>query len=521
MAPLSTKKLTLIPTATFIFLLLLSSPCAPFVHSDFAGLESLKVSPSEFIGSVRKVGNVLQKVISSLKSESFSFGNDNNYFGLCDAISTCLDLLDLVADDLSWSISAVQSPQGKHNSTGNLSSDLRTWLSAALANADTCMDGFEGSNGNVRGLISTGIDQAKSLLQKILTQVKPVNLDKCSRSRSRNSIPSWIEPGDKKLLQTKEVGVDAVVAADGTANFTTVMDAVHAAPMYSMKRYVIYIKKGVYTEKVEINKNKWNLVMIGDGMDDTVITGNLSYTTNLTTFKTATFGVNGRGFIARDISFRNTAGPKRKQAVALRSNSDLSVFYRCGIYGYQDSLYAHSLRQFYRDCKISGTVDFIFGHANAVFQNCTILVKKGLPKQKNTITAQGEIDPTRSSGFSIQFCNISADYDLLPYVNTTSTYLGRPWKPYSRTIFMQSNISGVLSPEGWLEWNGSLYLDTLYYAEYNNYGPGARLENRVKWPGYHVINDSSKAFNFTVANMILGDLWLPSTGVRFTPGFGN
>ncbi|TKY72932.1 Pectinesterase/pectinesterase inhibitor PPE8B [Spatholobus suberectus] len=508
MALFPTKQLTPIPAATFIFfLLLLVSPCAPFVRSDFV---SLKVSPSEFIGSVRTVDDVLQNVTSTLKSE---FSNVNNDFRVSDAISACLDLLDLSTDELSWSISAVESPQGKHNSTGNLSSDLRTWLSAALANTDTCMDGFEGSSGNVKGLISTGIDQANWLLQKILTQVKNPVLDYFTGSRSsRGKFPSWVDAGDKMLLQRNGVQADAVVATDGTANFTKVMDAVQAAPEYTMKRYVIYIKKGVYNENVEINKKKWNLVMIGDGMDATVITGNLSRTENLTTFRTATFAVNGRGFIARDISFRNTAGPERNQAVALRSNSDLSVFYRCGVSGYQDSLYAHSLRQFYRECKISGTVDFIFGHASAVFQNCSLLVKKGLPNQKNTITAQGKTDPTKPSGFSIQFCNISADYDLLPSVNTTSTYLGRPWKAYSTTIFMQSYISDVLRPEGWLEWNGSLYLDTLYYSEYNNYGPGAKLDNRVKWPGYHMINDSSQALNFTVANLIFGNLWLPSTG---------
>ncbi|TKY72934.1 Pectinesterase/pectinesterase inhibitor PPE8B [Spatholobus suberectus] len=227
---------------------------------------------------------------------------------------------------------------GNHNGTGNLSSDLRTWLSAALANIDTCIDGFEGTSGNVQGSIATGIDQAKWLLQKLVSQVKPV-LDDFTRSRGK--FPSWVEAGEKMLLQGNGVRADAVVAADGTANFTKVMDAVQAAPEYTMKRYVIYIKKGVYNENVEINKKKWNLVMIGDGIDATVISGNLSYK-NLTTFKTATFAVNGRGFIARDISFINTAGPERNQAVALRSDSDLSVFYRCGIFCYQDSLYAHS-----------------------------------------------------------------------------------------------------------------------------------------------------------------------------------
>ncbi|KAK7355917.1 hypothetical protein VNO80_15181 [Phaseolus coccineus] len=95
------------------------------------------------------------------------------------------------------------------------------------------------------------------------------------------------------------------------------------------------------------------------------------------------------GIIARDITFQNTAGPEKPQVVALRSDSDLSVFYRCGIFGYQYSLYTHTMRQFYRECRISGTVDFIFGDATAIFQNCIIEVRKGLPNQKNTITAQG------------------------------------------------------------------------------------------------------------------------------------
>lgn len=129
-----------------------------------------------------------------------------------------------------------------------------------------------------------------------------------------------------------------------------------------------------------------------------------------------------------DITFENTAGSKMVQAVALRSDSDLSVFHRCGIRGYQDSLYAHSNRQFYRDCKISGTVDFIFGDATAVFQNCQILARQASPKQINTITAHGRKYPDESTGFSIQFCNISADSDLLAAA-AVNTYLDSyvPW----------------------------------------------------------------------------------------------
>ncbi|MCI16037.1 pectinesterase/pectinesterase inhibitor PPE8B, partial [Trifolium medium] len=159
----------------------------------------------------------------------------------------------------------------------------------------------------------------------------------------------------------------------------------------------------------------------------------------------------------------------------------MSVFYKCGIYGYQDSLYAYSMRQFYRECTIKGTVDIIFGNAIAVFQNCTILAKKGLPKHSNAITAQGGKFGGQSTGFSFQFCNISADFDLLPSIKFISTFLGRPWKPYSTTVFMESYIGNLLNPKGWLAWNGSQYLDTLFYAEYKNFGPGATTKNRVKW----------------------------------------
>ncbi|CAK8562249.1 unnamed protein product [Lathyrus sativus] len=324
-------------------------------------------------------------------------------------------------------------------------------------------------------------------------------------------------------ITSGEVIANVTVAADGSGNYTTVMEAVNAAPDNSMTRYVISIKKGIYIEKVFIDEKKWNLTMIGEGMGATVITGNMSCSQNKSsecTYDSATFAVSGPRFIAQDISIWNTAGPENYQAVALKSDSDFSIFYRVEISGYQDSLCVNTNRQFYRECKISGTLDFIFGYATVVFQNCTILVKKGLNGQQNTITAQGGYLGV-SSGFSFQFCNILADYDLLPLINSTSTFLGRPWKPNARTIFMQSNISNVLSPKGWLEWEGAPeYLDTLFFAEYMNYGQGADTKNRVKWSGYHLLS-FNQASNFTVANFILGDQWLPSTGIPFTSGLVN
>ncbi|KAK8706874.1 hypothetical protein V6N13_057948 [Hibiscus sabdariffa] len=428
--------------------------------NDFLGAECLTVPAAEFAGSLRTTIDAVRKVTPIVSQ----FGNLFGDFRLSNAISDCLDLLDFSADELSWSLSASQNPTGPRS------------ISPAAANTGG------------------------------------------RKSAKNDRFPTWFKREDRKLLQANGVRADVVVAADGTGNFTTIMDAVKAAPDYSMNRFVIYVKKGLYREDVEIKKKKWNLVMIGDGMDVTVISGNRSFIDGWTTFRSATFAVSGRGFIARDITFENTAGPEKHQAVALRSDSDLSVFFRCAIRGYQDSLYTHTMRQFFRECKVTGTVDFIFGDAVVVFQNCQILAKKGLPNQKNTITAQGRKDPNQPTGFSIQFCNITADTDLLPNVNSTPTYLGRPWKLYSRTIIMQSYIGNAIRPQGWLEWNQDFALDTLYYAEFKNFGPGAGLGGRVHWPGYHALNNSVQAGNFTVAQFIEGKLWLPSTGVKFIAG---
>ncbi|KAL4397447.1 pectinesterase/pectinesterase inhibitor PPE8B [Arachis duranensis] len=513
----STRKEKKPPIMALTFLLMLLhghfTTMASASRTRLGGSACLKVSPSEFVGAVREVIGLLGDVASILSRFSGGFGN----FRLANAILDCLDLLDMSSDELNWSVSATQNPKGKNNSTGNLGSDLKTWLSAALANPETCLDGFEGTSSIVKGLVSSGLGQVTSLVKNLLAKVDVPHHD-VSHSAGVDQFPSWVKPGERKLLQANGVAADAVVALDGSGKFTRVMDAIMAAPDYSMKRFVIYVKRGVYNENVEIKKKKWNIMMIGDGIGATVITGNRSVVDGWTTFRSATFAVSGRGFIARDITFQNTAGPEKHQAVALRSDSDLSVFFRCGILGYQDSLYTHTMRQFFRECTISGTVDFIFGDATAVFQKCNVLVKKGLQNQKNTITAQGRKDPNEPTGFSLQFCNVTADSDLVSFVNTTETFLGRPWKTYSRTIFMQNYMSEIIRPQGWLEWNGNFALDTLYYAEYMNTGAGAGLANRVKWPGYHVLNSSSEASNFTVAQFIQGNLWLPSTGVAFTAG---
>ncbi|KAK4774892.1 hypothetical protein SAY86_009827 [Trapa natans] len=487
--------------------------------------QCLEVPAQEFLDSILSTVDIVRQVLGTVSQFGGMFGD----FRLSNAINDCIDLLDFSADELSWAASATENPHSSHNSTGKLGSDLQTWLSATLVNQDTCADGFDGTDSFVKGIVTGSLGQITSLVQELLTQVRPLpsSTDDGGSGGMKlhgakgDHFPSWVKPRDQKLLQAGNgANADVVVAQDGTGDFTSVQDAVMAAPNESTDRFVIYIKKGIYKENVEIKKKKWNIMMMGDGMDVTVISSDRNFKGGWTTFRSATFAVSGRGFIAMDMTFENTAGPENHQAVALRSDSDLSVFYRCSMKGYQDTLYTHTMRQFYRDCWISGTIDFIFGDGAVVFQNCHILAKKGLPQQKNTITAQGRKDPYQSTGFSFQFCNVTADSDLLPHLNSTMTYLGRPWKPYSRTIFMQSYLGSVLRPEGWLEWNGNYALDTLFYAEYMNYGPGSGLGGRIKWAGFHVLSSSAQAVNYTVSRFIEGNSWLPSTGVKYEAGFG-
>lgn len=222
----------------------------------------------------------------------------------------------------------------------------------------------------------------------------------------------------------------------------------------------------------------------------------------------------GSGFIAKGLTIVNSAGPGKGQAVALRVGGDLSVVYNCGIEAYQDTLYVHSNRQFYAADDISGTVDFIFGNAAAVIQGCEIRARRPSPGQEDTVTAQGRSDPNQNTGISIHRCRITGAPDL----GGTPVYLGRPWRRYSRTVVMGTFLDRSIAPAGWLEWSGQFGLSTLYYGEYGNTGPGAGTRRRVTWSGVHTLMSTSDATRFTVANFIVGDAWLPATGVTYTSG---
>lgn len=228
-------------------------------------------------------------------------------------------------------------------------------------------------------------------------------------------------------------------------------------------------------------------------------------------------GVDGEGFIARGITFRNTAGPEAGQAVALRVSADRAAFYSCSFEGYQDTLYVHSGKQFYKKCDIYGTVDFIFGNAMAVFQNCKIYVRK--PNNNvAVITASKRGSTDDKTGIIVQRSIIAPE----PAANLEGikVYLGRPWGDYARTVFMESNIGSLIDPEGWQWWEGKdeAFKDNIYYAEYKNYGAGASTAGRVNWAGVHILATPQEAEQFTVDKFIDGNSWLPATNVPFNSG---
>ncbi|PIN03274.1 Pectinesterase [Handroanthus impetiginosus] len=343
-----------------------------------------------------------------------------------------------------------------------------------------------------------------SLIREALAFYGPKRI---RRAKGKGLLASW-NPATSKA--------DFVVPQDGSAGtYRTINEAVARLGQNRPERVVVYVKSGVYKEKVEIGSYLKNVMFVGDGMDKTIVTGNQNVEDGATTMNSATFGISGDGFWARDMTFENTAGPQKHQAAALRVTSNLSVFYWCSFKGYQDTLLVHSLRQFYRDCQIYGTVDFIFGDAAAVLQNCDIIVRKPRDHQSNMLTAQGRDDPNENTMISILNSRVLLADDFRDVSGSFESYLGRPWKKYSRTVFIKTDLDALVDGRGWKEWSGDFALSTLYYAEYMSTGAGAYTGNRVKWPGFHMLSDAQEADGFTVRNFSSGDEWIPITGVPF------
>ncbi|XP_049399929.1 pectinesterase-like [Solanum stenotomum] len=272
---------------------------------------------------------------------------------------------------------------------------------------------------------------------------------------------------------------NVIVAKDGSENYNTIMAAVFASPNNSIAPYYIQIKQGIYEEYVQIDSWKTNIIFIGDGIDKTIITGNKSYGGGIGTYYTATVG---------------------------KASADFCTFYRCQFDSFQDTVYAHRGKQFYRECTILGTNDFICGDAIAVFQDCLIEMRKPIKGQYIVITAQQRNDKTKPTGLVLQNCTLRL---ATPDAGDNVTmYLGRPWGNFSRTVIMNSYIDMLVNPRGWIEFEGMSRVQP-YYLEYQNKGVGADIKRRVKWSS--TTNDPRIVSNFTVRNFINGDKWIPST----------
>ncbi|XP_042012338.1 pectinesterase-like [Salvia splendens] len=392
--------------------------------------------------------------------------------------------------------------------------DAVTWLSAALAGHNACLDGL----GDMR--VSFEAHNLTEVIRETLGLYRAETTNPMGKGKGKTgggSLAAW---------NAATSNADYVVAQDGSGRYKTINEAVVVIARSGEnrpERVIVHVKSGVYRENVEIGRKLTNLMLVGDGIDKTIVTGNRNVQDGATTFSSATFGVSGDGFWARDMTFENTAGPGKHQAVALRASpmaplrvgSDRSVFYRCSFKGYQDTLYTLSLRQFYRSCHVYGTVDFIFGDAAAVLEDCDILVRRPMDHQSNFITAQGRSDPNQNTGISVVGCRVRPAPDLRGAEGRFETFLGRPWKKFSRTVFVKTDLDGLIDRRGWKEWSGGFALATLYYAEFMNTGGGASTAGRVKWPGFHVLIDAREAEKFSARGFIGGDQWIPATGVPF------
>uniref|UniRef100_A0A0E0GEC6 Pectinesterase n=1 Tax=Oryza nivara TaxID=4536 RepID=A0A0E0GEC6_ORYNI len=446
-----------------------------------------------------------------------------------DALKDCEELLDYAIDDLKTTFDKLGGFQ-----TSNFKravDDVKTWLSSALTYQETCLDGFENSTSTEASeKMRKALKSSQELTENILAIVDQfadtlANLDITGFSRrllGDDGVPVWMSNAKRRLLEatpgSKEFKPDVTVAADGSGDFKTINEALAKVPVKSTGTYVMYVKAGTYKEYVSVARNVTNLVMIGDGATKTIITGNKSFMLNITTKDTATMEAIGNGFFMRGIGVENTAGSKNHQAVALRVQSDQSAFYECQFDGHQDTLYTHTSRQYYRDCTITGTIDFIFGNAQVVLQNCRIQVRRCMDNQQNIVTAQGRKEKHSAGGTVIHNCTIEPHEDFKADAAKFKTFLGRPWKEYSRTLYIQSDIGGFIDPQGWLPWLGDFGLNTCYYAEVENRGDGADMSKRAKWRGVKTVTYQQAQQKYTVERFIQGQTWLPKFGVPFIPG---
>lgn len=272
------------------------------------------------------------------------------------------------------------------------------------------------------------------------------------------------------------------VAQNDSGNFKTIQEAINAVRDLSQQQVKIFIKNGIYNEKLIIPSWKTNISLIGESRDNTIITYNdyagkllpakeyFLKTDTLRTFTSYTLLIVGNDCTVENVTIENNAG-RVGQAVALHTEGNRIIIKNCKLLGNQDTYYAATdgSRVYFKDCFIEGTTDFIFGEATVVFQNCTI---KNLV---NSYITAASTRPWRKYGFVFLNCKLIAD------TPAKKVYLGRPWRPYAKTVYINTEIGSHIVKEGWDNWRNPENEKTVLYAEYKSYGPGANAGARVKW----------------------------------------
>lgn len=267
------------------------------------------------------------------------------------------------------------------------------------------------------------------------------------------------------------------VARDGTAEFRNIDDAIEVCRAFMEYHKVIFVKKGTYKEKLNVPSWLTNIEICGEDRDNTIITyddhANVfipGTDRKMGTFRTYTVRVDGNDITFRNITIENNAA-RLGQAVALHTQGDRLTFVNCRILGNQDTVYTGGIntRLYFKDCHIEGTTDFIFGPSTAWFENCTIL-----SRTDSYITA-ASTPQNVEYGYVFNRCKIVAAEGV------SKVYLGRPWRPYAHTLFMNCQLGKHILPVGWHNWSNTQNETTARYCEYNNHGEGAATKERAAW----------------------------------------
>jgi len=301
--------------------------------------------------------------------------------------------------------------------------------------------------------------------------------------------------------------ISITVAKDGSGDFTTVQNAINSIRDLGPAEAFIKIKSGIYNEKIVIPSSKHLITIEGEDKENTIITnddfsGKLNPLTNekLNTFNSYTFLVVGDNIKVSNLTIKNSSC-NQGQAVALHVEGDRFVMKNSKILGCQDTLYSatdHS-RQYYENCYIEGTTDFIFGQAIVVFKNCEI---KSLANSYITASATSK---DNQFGFVFIDCHLTAKEDI------TKVYLGRPWRPFAKTVFINTTMESHILPEGWNPWKGDKMFPekekTAFYAEFESKGNGSNPDKRVEWS--HQLS-GKELKNYSIENIFKkSDNWIP------------